>query len=296
MLKIVAYHGGQFLSERGQVYLGGSISDMVEVDPECISVIDINSAIEELGYLKAGDLRYTFDDENWLSIRLLKGDGDVIEMIQRAALENRKVLRIYVEHAVDHPDFIEQNDPQPIALEDFDRSHGGVYEDQGGTDIVVHEGDDECSDHSHGGVYEDRGGTDIGVHGGDNECSEFGRDMAASCAELGDQKNRGKKSTGSGGRGSGTGSVGRGSGTGNIAEQFKFMRKYAIALLKWNPGSSVYLSKDGNHFKRFYVCPAACRQGLRHCRPIVCVDGCHLKEQYGGQLLCAIGKDGNDDM
>jgi len=32
------------------------------------------------------------------------------------------------------------------------------------------------------------------------------------------------------------------------------------------------------------------------CRPIVLVDACHLKGHLGGQLMCAIGKDGNNDM
>ena len=30
--------------------------------------------------------------------------------------------------------------------------------------------------------------------------------------------------------------------------------------------------------------------------PIISLDACHLKGAYGEQLLCAIGKDGNDNM
>jgi hypothetical protein len=29
---------------------------------------------------------------------------------------------------------------------------------------------------------------------------------------------------------------------------------------------------------------------------VICLDGYHLKGEYGGQLLCAIGKDGNGEM
>ena len=46
-----------------------------------------------------------------------------------------------------------------------------------------------------------------------------------------------------------------------------------------------------------YICLEACKRGFNSsCRPILCLDACHLKREYGGQLLCAIGLDGNDDM
>lgn len=38
------------------------------------------------------------------------------------------------------------------------------------------------------------------------------------------------------------------------------------------------------------------RRGLRHCRPIISVNRCHLKGQFRGQFLYAIGNDRNDDM
>jgi hypothetical protein len=46
-----------------------------------------------------------------------------------------------------------------------------------------------------------------------------------------------------------------------------------------------------------YICLEACKRGFKFgCRPMLCLDACHLKGEYGGQLLCAIGIDGNDDM
>ncbi|XP_074296648.1 uncharacterized protein LOC141627036 [Silene latifolia] len=43
-----------------------------------------------------------------------------------------------------------------------------------------------------------------------------------------------------------------------------------------------------------YMCLQACKLGfLRGCRPIIGVDGCHLKGPMSGILLTAIGKDGN---
>jgi hypothetical protein len=46
-----------------------------------------------------------------------------------------------------------------------------------------------------------------------------------------------------------------------------------------------------------YVCLDACKKGFKYgCRPILRLDACHLKGEYGGQLLCAVGKDMNDYM
>jgi hypothetical protein len=39
----------------------------------------------------------------------------------------------------------------------------------------------------------------------------------------------------------------------------------------------------------------ACKRGfLEGCRPIIFIDGCHVKTRYTGQLLCAVGIDPND--
>lgn len=39
----------------------------------------------------------------------------------------------------------------------------------------------------------------------------------------------------------------------------------------------------------------ACKRGfLAGCRPIICLDGCHVKSKFGGQLLTVVGMDPND--
>ncbi|KAM0919513.1 hypothetical protein ACQ4PT_008139 [Festuca glaucescens] len=39
----------------------------------------------------------------------------------------------------------------------------------------------------------------------------------------------------------------------------------------------------------------ACKRGvLAGCRPIICIDACHIKTKYKGQVLTAVGIDGND--
>lgn len=50
-------------------------------------------------------------------------------------------------------------------------------------------------------------------------------------------------------------------------------------------------------FQRMYVCFAALKKGfIQGCRPVVGLDGCHIKGPHPGQLLCAIGIDANNGM
>ena len=45
-----------------------------------------------------------------------------------------------------------------------------------------------------------------------------------------------------------------------------------------------------------YVCLEACKSAFATtCRPVIRLDGCFL-EEYGGQLLSGVGKDGNNQM
>jgi hypothetical protein len=49
------------------------------------------------------------------------------------------------------------------------------------------------------------------------------------------------------------------------------------------------------HFSTLYFSLDACKRGfLRGCRPIICIDGCHIKTRFKGNLLCAVGLDPND--
>lgn len=50
-------------------------------------------------------------------------------------------------------------------------------------------------------------------------------------------------------------------------------------------------------FQRLYICLDACKKGfLEGCRPIIGLDGCHLKGAYTGQILVAVAKDGNENI
>lgn len=43
------------------------------------------------------------------------------------------------------------------------------------------------------------------------------------------------------------------------------------------------------------MCLEGCKKGfIGGCMPFIGLDGCHLKTQYGGILLCAVARDPND--
>jgi len=56
--------------------------------------------------------------------------------------------------------------------------------------------------------------------------------------------------------------------------------------------------KDGSYvFQRFYMCFDALKKGfLAGCRKVIGLDGCFFKGACYGQMLCAIGRDANNQM
>ena len=80
---------------------------------------------------------------------------------------------------------------------------------------------------------------------------------------------------------------------------------YAHELLRANPGSTVKINvepvpKDVDdqrpHFKRIYICYAACKESFKLSRHIIGLDDLFLKGLCGGQILAAIGRDPNEQM
>lgn len=86
---------------------------------------------------------------------------------------------------------------------------------------------------------------------------------------------------------------------GDGIEQFTHLRNYGQELLKSNPNSIVVIQcvdSNGNHvFERIYVCLEASKAGLaKTCKPLIGLDACFLKGDYGGQLMAAVGRDCNN--
>jgi hypothetical protein len=50
-----------------------------------------------------------------------------------------------------------------------------------------------------------------------------------------------------------------------------------------------------NHLATLYWSYDGCKRGfLEACMPLICVDGCHVKTKFKGQLLTVVGIDPND--
>ncbi|KAL0325059.1 UNVERIFIED_CONTAM: hypothetical protein Sradi_5075200 [Sesamum radiatum] len=83
--------------------------------------------------------------------------------------------------------------------------------------------------------------------------------------------------------------------------QYTRLWDYAEEVRKTNLGSTVILGTENENgevrFSRLYVCFDALKQFLiSGCRPIIGVDGCHLKGPYGGVLLTVVGIDHNNNI
>ncbi|KAL0428376.1 UNVERIFIED_CONTAM: protein FAR-RED IMPAIRED RESPONSE 1 [Sesamum latifolium] len=88
---------------------------------------------------------------------------------------------------------------------------------------------------------------------------------------------------------------------GNIKQQYERLYDYCATVEKHNPRSTLVLKVDRSLspplLQRMYYCLSGLRAGfLDGCRPIIGLDGCFLKGMYKGQLLTAIGRDGNDNI
>ncbi|KAE8735657.1 hypothetical protein F3Y22_tig00000340pilonHSYRG01097 [Hibiscus syriacus] len=78
--------------------------------------------------------------------------------------------------------------------------------------------------------------------------------------------------------------------------QYSKIYDYLGEIRSSNPGSKTILKLDNRVFERMYISLQACKKGFKGCRPIISIDGCHLKGYYGGTLLAAVGIDGNDSI
>ncbi|XP_019176075.1 PREDICTED: uncharacterized protein LOC109171499 [Ipomoea nil] len=91
---------------------------------------------------------------------------------------------------------------------------------------------------------------------------------------------------------------------GDAEDNFKKIWSYCAEMDRTNPRTryKVKLSdlQDGGtgqeRFLRMYICWDASKQGFRHCRPLIGVDGCHLRSGSGGMLMIAVGVDANDSI
>lgn len=89
---------------------------------------------------------------------------------------------------------------------------------------------------------------------------------------------------------------------GEAIQNFNNIYNYCLEIERTNPRTTYRvkvtdLLYDGKpRFLRMYFSWEASKEGYKFCRKIIGVDGCHLKHKFGGQLLTAVGLDGNDSI
>lgn len=88
---------------------------------------------------------------------------------------------------------------------------------------------------------------------------------------------------------------------GDASRQYSLLYRFSAELRRVSPGNTCKMQLEHPtgaiqpRFGRFYMCLEGCKRGfLQGCRPFIGLDGCHLKTQFGGILLCAVARDPND--
>ncbi|XP_025703540.1 uncharacterized protein [Arachis hypogaea] len=86
----------------------------------------------------------------------------------------------------------------------------------------------------------------------------------------------------------------------NEKEQFEKVRDYLSELHRSNPGSTAIVDvipqlESPPMFDKIYISLYAYKRGFKAgCRPLIKLDGCHLKGYFGGHLLSAVAQDANN--
>ncbi|KAL4586919.1 hypothetical protein LXL04_011567 [Taraxacum kok-saghyz] len=89
---------------------------------------------------------------------------------------------------------------------------------------------------------------------------------------------------------------------GTLVEHYAKLWSYGAEIRRSNPGSTVSMDvnpmpDDTNYFSKLYVCFDGVKKGWKQgCRRVIGIDGCFLKEIISGELLCAVGKDANNQI
>ena len=79
---------------------------------------------------------------------------------------------------------------------------------------------------------------------------------------------------------------------GTHEKAYQMLPEYCKGLIESNPGTVTTLEIDEDRKScRIFLCFGASADGFMHCRPILDLDGTHLKQKYQGILLTATAVD-----
>ncbi|KAL6531490.1 hypothetical protein OROMI_027853 [Orobanche minor] len=84
---------------------------------------------------------------------------------------------------------------------------------------------------------------------------------------------------------------------GDADKSFQLLPTYLYMLKELNPGSIVALQTcDDGIFQFVFFALGACIRGFSSCRPVIVIDGTHLKGKYKGIMFIAATKDANEQI
>ncbi|KAH9145568.1 hypothetical protein AeRB84_010517, partial [Aphanomyces euteiches] len=85
---------------------------------------------------------------------------------------------------------------------------------------------------------------------------------------------------------------------GEVDESIEKLEAYFDVIRQHNPGTFTVVETDGGHFRRSVIVPAFCKHAVKHCQPVLALDGAHLKDMMhsNGVLLVASMKDPNNHI
>ncbi|XP_071905845.1 uncharacterized protein [Coffea arabica] len=90
---------------------------------------------------------------------------------------------------------------------------------------------------------------------------------------------------------------------GCAVEQYKHIWEYCEEIKKTRTNSTMVVEftpfrdpGSNPRFMRLYCCLGALKEGFKMCRPVIGLDGCHIKGPYPAQLLSAVAVDPNNGL
>ncbi|KAG7358176.1 MULE transposase domain containing protein [Nitzschia inconspicua] len=78
---------------------------------------------------------------------------------------------------------------------------------------------------------------------------------------------------------------------------FQLVGPYVEAFAQRNPGSTAFMERGSNHrIQRVFVCPSFANDVLMCVRPVISIDGAHMRSEWKGTLYLATVKSAEDEL